>query len=408
VRTIFQGGRVFDGTGAAIAEGDVVIEEGRIVDVGPSLDGDEAVDASGLTLLPGLFDCHVHLLYRYEDADELRLLYTPHSLHFYRSVDNLRTTLALGITTVRDAGGADLGMKRAVEEGVVPGPRLQISLTMLSQTGGHADEWVPAGGPAPFLPTYPGMPSPIVDGADEARRKVRELVRAGADVIKIASSGGVLSPTDDPEHPHFRMDELSEIVAEAAAAKRWVMAHAHGTAGVKNAVRAGVRSVDHGTYLDDEAIELMLDRGTWLVPTLVAGEGTEEMLKDGSGISEPVRRKIIEMGHPELESFRKAAEAGVRIAMGTDCPVSPHGTNLRELHLMARNGLTPEQALVAATRSAAELTGLASELGTLEPGKRADVVLVDGDPLEFETLHDRIVAVYKDGVRALDGGAPAA
>jgi imidazolonepropionase-like amidohydrolase len=152
----------------------------------------------------------------------------------------------------------------------------------------------------------------------------------------------------------------------------------------------------------------MLDRGTWLVPTLVAGEGTEEMLKDGSGISEPVRRKIVEMGHPELESFRKAADAGVRIAMGTDCPVSPHGTNLRELHLMARNGLTPEQAVVAATRSSAELMGLASELGTLEPGKRADVVLVDGDPLEFETLHDRIVAVYKDGVRALGGGASAA
>jgi imidazolonepropionase-like amidohydrolase len=398
VRTIFEGGRVFDGTGAPIAEADVAAEDGRIVEVGVGLDGDERVDATGRTILPGLFDCHVHLLYRYEDADELRLLYTPHSLHFYRSVENLRTTLALGITTVRDAGGADLGMKRAVEDGVVPGPRMQVSLTMLSQTGGHADEWVPAGGPAPFLPTYPGMPSPVVDGVEDARRKVRELVRAGADVIKIASTGGVLSPTDDPEHPHFRMDELEEIVTEAAAAKRWVMAHAHGTAGVKNAVRAGVRSIDHGTFLDDEAVELMLERGTWLVPTLVAGEGTDELIKDGSSISEPVRQKILEMGHPELDSFRRAAEAGVRVAMGTDCPVSPHGTNLRELHLMARNGFTPEQALVAATSSAAQLTGLEAELGTLEPGKRADLVLVEGDPFEFETLAERVRAVYKDGV----------
>jgi imidazolonepropionase-like amidohydrolase len=397
VRTIFGGGRIFDGTGAAIADGDIVIEDGRIVEVGVGLDGDERVDAADRTILPGLFDCHVHLLYRYEDSDELRLLYTPHSLHFYRSVENLRTTLALGITTVRDAGGADLGMKRAVEEGVVLGPRMQVSLIMLSQTGGHADDWVPAGGHAPFLPVYPGMPSPIVDGVEEARRKVRELIRAGADVIKIASTGGVLSPTDDPEHPHLRMDELGEIVTEAAAAGRWVMAHAHGTAGVKNAIRAGVRSIDHGTYLDDEAVELMQERGTWLVPTLVAGEGTDELVKDGSSISEPVRRKILEMGHPELDSFRKAADAGVRVAMGTDCPVSPHGTNLRELHLLERNGFTPEQALVAATSSAAQLMGLDAELGTLEPGKRADLVLVEGDPFEFETLAERVRAVYKDG-----------
>ena len=399
MRTIFEGGLVFDGTGAAPARADVVVEDGRILDVGTGLDGDRGVDVSGRTLLPGLFDCHIHLAYTYEDMDELQLLYTPLSLRFFRSVESLRTTLSLGITTVRDAGGADLGMKRAVEDGVVPGPRMQISLTMLSQTGGHADDWVPAGVRVPFVPDYPGMPSPIVDGPDEARRKVRELVRNGADVIKIASSGGVLSPGDDPSHPHFRADELETIVTEAAFAGRWVMSHAHGAEGIKEAVRAGVRSIDHGTYLDEEAISLMLDRGTWLVPTLVAGEGTDRMLEDGSSISDPVRRKILDMGHPELDSFRLAADAGVRIAMGTDCPVSPHGTNLRELLLMTKNGLTPEQALVTATRSAAELMGLEDELGTLEAGKRADVVVVDGDPFDFESLDEHIDAVYKDGIR---------
>jgi imidazolonepropionase-like amidohydrolase len=399
MRTIFTGGTVFDGTGSAPASADVVVEDGRIVGVGAGLDGDEGIDVAGRTLLPGMFDCHVHLAYTYDDMDELNVLYTPLSLRFYRSVASLATTLGLGITTVRDAGGADLGMRRAVEEGVVVGPRMQISLTMLSQTGGHADEWLPSGSRVSFAPEYPGMPSAVIDGPEEARRKVRELVRDGADVIKIASSGGVLSPTDDPSHPHFRDDELQTIVGEATAAGRWVMSHAHGAEGIKRAVLAGVRSIEHGTYLDDEAIALMLEHGTWLVPTLVAGEGTDRALED-SRLSDAVRRKIVEMGHPELDSFRAAAEAGVRIAMGTDCPVSPHGTNLRELHLMAENGLSPAQALVAATRSAAELMGLDRELGTIEPGKRADLVVVGGDPFDFEKLADRIEAVYKDGVRA--------
>jgi imidazolonepropionase-like amidohydrolase len=398
MRTLFAGGRLFDGTGSDPAPADVVVEDGRIVDVGSGLDGDERVDVAGRTLLPGMFDCHIHLAATYDDIDELKLLYQPFSLRFFRALEGLRTTLALGITTVRDAGGADLGMKRAVEDGVVLGPRLVISLTMLSQTGGHADDWVPSGARIPWIPEYPGMPSAIVDGPVEARTRVRELIRNGADVIKIASSGGVLSPTDDPRHPHFGMDELEAIVSEAAAAGRWVMSHAHGGEGIKQAVRAGVRSIEHGTYLDEEAVALMRERGTWLVPTLVAGEGTDKMLRDDN-VSDVVRRKIEDMGHPELDSFRLAAEAGVRVAMGTDCPVSPHGTNLRELHLMAQNGLTPAQALVAATSSAAQLLGMHEELGTVEPGKRADLVVVDGDPFDFEKLADRVEAVYRDGVR---------
>ena len=397
---VFHAGRLFDGTGAALAEGDVRIEDGRIVEVGTDLDGDDGIDCTGKTLLPGLFDTHVHLVSRYEDFEEIRVLHEPFSAPFFRVAENMRRTLACGITTVRDAAGADAGMRLAVEEGSLVGPRMQISVTMLSMTGGHNDPWLPSGGTGAWGQSYPGMPSGVCDGVDSVAAKVREVVRAGADVIKIATSGGFLSPADDPSQPNFSEREVESIVRTAADLGRWVMSHAHGPEGINRAVRAGVRSIDHGTYLDDEGIELMLERGTWLVPTLTAGDTTEE-IAENPHVAEPVRAKLRALGRPELDAFRRASEAGVKVAMGTDCPVAPHGTNLRELELMASNGFTPEQALVAATSSAAELMGLGGELGTLEPGKRADVVLVDGDPFDFATLRDRIEQVWKDGVRVV-------
>jgi imidazolonepropionase-like amidohydrolase len=399
-RTVFTGGRVFDGTGAAIADADVAIEDGRIVEVGSGLDGDEGVDCSGKALLPGLFDCHVHLAFRHEDLDEVRVMNEPFSAPFFRMAENLRITLALGITTVRDASGADAGLKLAVEEGTLVGPRMRISVNMLSMTGGHSDAWLPSGGVGPWGVPYPGMPSGVCDGVDGVAQKVREMIRAGADVIKIASSGGFLSPSDDPRQPNFSQAEVDAIVATAADLGTWVMSHAHGAEGIKRAVRAGVRSIDHGTYLDEEGVSLMLERGTWLVPTLTAGDTTDALAEDPR-IPDAVREKLRGMGRPELDSFRMAAEAGVKVAMGTDCPVSPHGTNLNELRHMTEHGLTPEGALVAATSSAAELMGLEDELGTLSPGKRADLVVIDGDPFEFSTLPDRVLQVWKDGARVV-------
>jgi imidazolonepropionase-like amidohydrolase len=257
-RIVFHGGRVFDGTGAGLAEADVVVEDGRFAEVGAGLDGDEGVDCSGKTLLPGLFDTHVHLVSRYEEFDEVRVLHEPFTAPFYRVAENMRRTLACGITTVRDAAGADAGMRLAVEEGSLVGPRMQISVTMLSMTGGHNDPWLPSGATGAWGQPYPGMPSGVCDGVDGVAAKVREVVRAGADVIKIASSGGFLSPADDPSQPNFSEAEVEAIVRTAADLGRWVMSHAHGAEGIKRAVRAGVRSIDHGTYLDDEAIELML------------------------------------------------------------------------------------------------------------------------------------------------------
>jgi imidazolonepropionase-like amidohydrolase len=226
------------------------------------------------------------------------------------------------------------------------------------------------------------------------------MIRAGADVIKVSASGGFLSEHDDPEHPNFLQEELDAIVKTAADLGRPVMAHAHGAEPIKRAIRAGVRSIEHGTYLDDEAIEMMVTNGTWLVPTLTAGDTTEQMANDPA-LPEAVRRKFEGLGRPELESFRRAAAAGVKVAMGTDCPVAPHGTNLRELALMTEGGYSPTQALVAATAHAAELMGLDADLGTLEEGKIADVVVVDGDPFAFDTLPDRIEQVWKDGTRVV-------
>jgi imidazolonepropionase-like amidohydrolase len=397
-RTVFRGGRVFDGS-AELPASDVVVEDGRILEVGPGLDGDEAVEVSGKTLLPGLFDCHTHVTFSH--IDFMKHMQTPFSYRFYEAAKNLSATLSIGITTIRDAAGADLGVKQAVEDGLISGPRMQISLNMLSQTGGHGDPWMPCGGDIPIFLSYPGMPDPIVDGPEEMRRKVRELIRNGADVIKVATSGGVLSARDDPRHAHFRPDELEALVTEAAAAGRWVMAHAQGAEGIKNGVRAGIRSIDHGVFLDDEAIDLMLAHGTWLVPTLLAGTGVVAAAEDGASIPEASVAKAREIIDVHRESIRKAIEAGVKVAMGTDSGVTPHGENLGELELMAELGMSPERVILATTHVAAELMGLDDQLGSIEPGKRADLVVVEGEPFDLKTLAERIEAVYKDGERVV-------
>jgi imidazolonepropionase-like amidohydrolase len=398
VRTVVRGGSVFDGTGSDPRPADVVIEDGRIVDVGANLDGDEAIDASGRTILPGFFDCHVHVVL--ETIDVWRVVNQPFSYRFYIAARNLRQTLEAGITSIRDAGGADLGIKEALAAGLISGPRLQVSLKMLTQTGGHGDPWHVSGADIPLFPEYPGMPRTIVDGADEMRRTVRELRRAGADVIKVATSGGVVSARDDPRHAHFRPAELDVLVEEATAAGMFVMAHAQAADGIKNAVRAGIRSIEHGIFLDDEGIDLMLERETWLVPTLVAPQGVLDAAAAGAPIPTNVLDKARAVVDVHRAAVRGAIAAGVRIAMGTDSGVTPHGRNLRELALMADLGMSPPAVLEATTRSAAQLLGVADERGTIEPGKVADLVAVDGDPYDLATLPDRIAGVWLGGRKA--------
>jgi imidazolonepropionase-like amidohydrolase len=394
-RTLFTNARIFDGTSAAIADGEVVVEDGSIIEVGSGLDGDTAVDLAGRTLLPGFFDCHVHVVF--SDVNMWAAAQRAFSYNFYLAERNLRATLETGITTVRDAGGADLGIREALEDGLIAGPRMQISLTMLSRTGGHGDGWMASGMAFGLEHGYPGMPTGIVDGPEEMRKKVREVVRAGADVIKVATSGGVLSPRSEPSHPHFAPDELEMLVSEASDVDRFVMAHAQASEGIKRAVRAGIRSIEHGIFLDDEAIGLMLEHGTWLVPTLVAPDGVLRAAAAGLAISDASLRKAREVMEIHRRSFERAVAAGVKIAMGTDSGVTPHGENLDELQLMKDGGMTPPDVLVATTGSAAELLGVLDDSGTIEPGKRADFVVLDGDPYDFRGMKERVAAVYQAG-----------
>jgi imidazolonepropionase-like amidohydrolase len=402
-RRVFSGGKVLDGTGAPAAPADVVVEGGRIVEVGSGLDGDEVVDCSGATVLPGLFDCHVHVMM--SGVDTLRQLQTPFGYGYYEALHNLRRTLAQGITSVRDAGGADLGVAEAVRSGLIAGPRMQIAISMLSQTGGHGDGWHVCGADLSIFAPHPGRPATVVDGPDEMRRTVRQLLRAGADVIKVATSGGVLSARDDPRHPHFRPAELDVLVEEAEAAGVYVMSHAQGAGGIKAAVRAGIRSIEHGIFLDDEAIDLMLQRGTWLVPTLAAPRAVLAAVAAGAALPQTVIDKARNVQAAHDESVGRAIAAGVKVAMGTDSGVGPHGDNLAELGLMADCGMRPEQAWHATTLSAAELLGVADQLGSLEPGKRADVVVLEGDAADLTGLSGRVREVWRDGELVAVGGA---
>ncbi len=404
------GARLIDGTGAdPIADATLVFEGERIVAVGPRGNvavppGATVIEADGRTLLPGLIDCHVHVGMEWGSLTDLaHKLMTPPSLSLLYSVPNCRATLEAGVTTARDAGFTPAGVKLAIERGLFPGPRLLVAVTILSQTGGHADFTMPC-----CLnitePHAADVPFGVVDGADEMRQRVREILRAGADWVKLCTSGGVLSPADSPESAQFTVEEIAVAVYEARAQSKRCMAHAQSNRGIKNAIEAGIASIEHGIYLDDEAIAMMLERGVYLVPTLVAPADVIALAEARPGLLPAYAvEKSREVIGAHRASFRRAVAAGVKIAMGTDTGVGPHGGNARELGLMVEHGMTPMQAIVASTRSAAELLHLDDRVGTLAPGKLADLLLVDGDPLaDIRILaeSDKLALVVKGGATA--------
>lgn len=400
--TVFRNGLIFDGTGSAPRRADVAVTDGRFSAVGDALEGDSYIDVAGRTLLPGLFDCHVHVLGVHPRI--IDKLNQPFSYQFYNATKNLRKLLSIGITTVRDCAGADLGVKRAVEDGLVPGPRLQISITALSQTGGHMDGWTPsAGWVDPFYAPHPGRPSSIADGVTEIRKVARQSLRAGADFLKVL---GTHIPAGS-QSTRFTVEELEAVAAEAEAAGVPVVVHAYGTDAARDAIIAGARSIEHVSDLDDETIAALVERGTWLVPTV----GMRLSSMPDSPIEPPEKVAWDSPGHqssnekydPEAEarraftSLKRAYDAGVKIAMGSDYG-NTSGDNLDELIAMNYAGMMPADVLVAATSSAAALLRLDDELGTIEVGKRADVVVVDGDVYDFIGLRRNIESVYKDGL----------
>lgn len=399
---LIHNGTLIDGNGGEPVENAaVLIKDRTILDIGQEdsvkvPDGEiKRLDAQGGFILPGFIDCHVHMMFngfRFENP-----LYTPLSLYFYEAVRNLEKTLETGVTTARDAGMADYGVKMAVEEGLIIGPRLQISVMPLSITGGHFDLQLKSG--KTVKTSYPGLPESVCDGPEEVRKRVREVLRAGAEVVKVMVTGGVISANDSPEHPQFTREELRIIVEEASYRNLPVMAHAHGSSGVKNALNAGIKSIEHGTYLDEECIQLLLENDAWLVATQLAHWSNLELLEDGElpDFSQEDARKVAMNSH---KSMKKAYQAGVKIVMGTDSGIAPHGQNLRELGYLCDIGMTPMEAIQAGTKNAAELVGMDKKIGTLEKGKLADVIISQSDPIkDIKSLgsHENIVLVMKEG-----------
>lgn len=404
--TLIRNGTLIDGTGARPLPGAaVLIEDDHIIETGVEGDvrmpsGDvTTMDAGGGWILPGFIDAHVHMMF--ETYDIKAMLSTPFAYRFYQAIPWLRRTLDAGITTVRDAGGMDYGVKKALEDGIVSGPRAKISVTALSVTGGHGDGWMPSG--VVLDPgAYPGMPEAVCDGVPEVRQRVRQVLRAGAEVIKISSTGGVLSPTDRPEYTQFSPEELAAIVQEAAFhGGKKVMAHAQGSEGIRQALLAGIHSIEHGIFLTDEIIDLMLKNGTFLVPTLFAPVSIVEDPAYKEKLPPALFRKAEEVVDIHRENIAKAHKAGVKIALGTDSGVMVHGRNLRELELLCGIGMSPLEAITAGTKTAAECLEWEDTLGTVEKGKLADLVISSVDPLaDIAGLQDagNIRMVIKNGV----------
>ena len=404
--TAIRCGFLIDGTGAVPTRGaTVVVENDTIVAVNANGDiprNASVIDAAGLTVMPGLIDAHVHLAMWPQSLQEGLL--TPFTLRMARALVHCRETLEAGVTSARDASGLPRGVKQAIDQGLFPGPRLKISVKGLHQTGGHGDSTFPSGANTSVINAE--LPNTTVDGVEQVRKAVREVIRAGADVVKVATSGGVMSPASEVGATGFSPEEIAVIVYEAHAAGKPVMAHAQPEQGIKNAVLGGIDSIEHGIYVTEEIVDEMKKRGTFLVPTLVAPVWVLRRAEREPGSVPPyaVRKcKLVIEDHKK--NIAMAIARGATIAMGTDLGVGPHGHNAEELQFMVEAGMTPMQAIVASTQTAAACLRLGDLTGTLQPGKRADLLALDGDPLNDITIlqqKDRLKLVMRDGAAFKD------
>ena len=402
---VLKAARLFDGkSNSLITPGVVVVTNGKIAGTGSSASVPteaEVIDLGNATLLPGFIDAHTHLTMMYSEdyaRAALDALRKPIPEMALDASVNARITLLAGFTTVRDVGSMqylDAGLRNAINRGVVPGPRMLVAVHAIGATGGHCDD---TGWREGAVGKETGPEVGVINGADEARRAVRLAHKYGATVIKTCATGGVLSLADAVDTPQLTQAELDALVDEAHALRLKTAAHAHGAEGAKRAIRAGIDSIEHGSFLDDEALDLMKQKGTYYVPTLMAVQGLSEQIQKGVPIPPAIKVKADDAIAHVHQAFQKAIAKGVKIGLGTDAAVYPHGRNAEEFHQMVDLGMKPIDALKAGTSSDADLLGLSSKIGTLETGKLADVVAVPGDPLQNIRQTEHVFFVMKEGV----------
>ena len=395
---IIHAGKLFDAAVGEVLEAATIVVEGdRIQSVEVGYAGTPDIDLTGAFVMPGWIDMHVHIASQQSPNRFLEHFTLDPADSALRAVPYAEHTLMAGFTTVRDLGtahGLAQSIRRAVAEGRIPGPRIFTAGKSLATTGGHAD---PSNGVNRELRGDPGPAEGVVNGLDDAYKGVRARYKEGADLIKITATGGVLSQAKSGQNPQFTEAEIAAIVAAAEDYGFRVAAHAHGTEGMRRAVAAGVHSIEHGTYMSDEVMELMKNRGTWYVPTISAGMFVGEKAKIDGYFSEVVRPKAAAIGPVIADTFARAYRAGVKIAFGTDTGVSPHGENWKEFIHMVEGGMPVMEAIQSATRSAAELLNEWDDLGSIEAGKYADIVAVPGDPREDVEEFGRVHFVMKGG-----------
>jgi imidazolonepropionase-like amidohydrolase len=396
-RTVIRAGHLLNvRTGELRSNQTIVIEGDKISQIAPSSEvkasaGDTTIDLPDATLLPGLIDMHTHLTFELSSLsyEGLKISTAREALHGAR---NARRTLEAGFTTVRNLGAkdyADIALRDAINDGDVIGPRIVASGPALGITGGHCDENL-------LPPAFHFQGEGVADGIEGVQHKVREVIKYGADVIKICATGGVLSKGDDPNASQYTLEEMKAIVADAHRLGRKVAAHAHGAEGVRWASEAGVDSIEHGHLMDDAAIATLKKNGTYLVPTLFLGEYMEKNM-DRSDVPEYSKQKMRDVIAAMRKNTGKAFAAGVKVAFGTDAAVYPHGLNAGEFHVYVSLGMTPLAAIQTATINASDLLGSKFSVGSLEPGKFADVIAVDGDPTKDVTILEHVKFVMKGG-----------